>query len=52
MRSHSEIARRARILSYKLFGFPQSIPKNQDRNSGDWSKIQRTGETNSTNRLK
>jgi arachidonate 5-lipoxygenase len=40
MRSHSEIARRARLLSYKLFGFPQSIPNNEDRNSDDWSKIQ------------
>lgn len=45
MRSHSEIARRMRLLSYKIFGFPQSIPNNDDRNSGDWSKIQKNKRT-------
>ena len=33
MRSHSEIARKARILAYKLFGGPQEIPDNDNRNS-------------------
>jgi len=40
MRSHSEKARVARMLSYKLFGYPNPIPDNDDRNSGDWAKIQ------------
>ena len=33
MRSHSEIARKARILAYKLFGGPAEIPDNDNRNS-------------------
>jgi catalase len=33
MRSHSEIARKARILAYKLFGGPPPIPDNDNRNS-------------------
>jgi catalase len=41
LRAHSERARKARLLSYKIFGFPNEIPNNEDRNSGDWNKIQR-----------
>ncbi len=33
MRSHSEIARKARIFAYKLFGGPAEIPNNDNRNS-------------------
>jgi len=33
MRSHSEIARKSRIFAYKLFGGPQKIPDNDNRNS-------------------
>jgi len=33
LRAHSEIARKARILSYKIFGAPKSIPNNDHRNS-------------------
>ena len=33
MRSHSEIARKARIFAYKLFGSPAQIPDNNNRNS-------------------
>jgi catalase len=33
MRSHSEIARKARIFAYKLFGGPEPIPDNDNRNS-------------------
>mgnify|MGYP001547337973 FL=1 len=33
MRSHSEIARKARIFAYKLFGSPAQIPDNDHRNS-------------------
>jgi arachidonate 5-lipoxygenase len=33
MRSHSEIARKARIFAYKLFGGPKEIPDNDNRNS-------------------
>lgn len=33
MRSHSEIARKARIFAYKLFGGPKEIPDNDHRNS-------------------
>ncbi|MGB0848440.1 MAG: catalase [Thiolinea sp.] len=32
MRSHSEIARKARILAYRLFGGPEEIPDNDVRN--------------------
>lgn len=41
MRAHSETARKARLLAYKLFGYPNEIPNNDDRNSGDWAKIQK-----------
>ncbi|MFN4762969.1 hypothetical protein ACKGJN_07605 [Gillisia sp. Q332] len=40
MRSHSEKAKVARLMSYKIFGYPKPIPNNEDRNSGDWAKIQ------------
>ncbi len=33
MRAHSEIARKARMFAYKLFGGPKQIPDNDDRNS-------------------
>lgn len=36
MRSHSEIARKARLLSYKVFGFPPAIPNDDNRNVSDW----------------
>lgn len=39
MRSHSESDRRASLLSYKLFGFTQSILNNDDRNSDTGPKI-------------
>lgn len=41
LRSHSEKARLARLLSYKVFGFPKPIPNNDIRNSEDWAMIQR-----------
>jgi catalase len=41
MRAHSEKAKHARLLSYKLFGLPKPIPNNDDRNSGDWATIQK-----------
>lgn len=41
MRAHSETARKARLFSYKLFGYPNEIPNNDDRNSEDWAKIQK-----------
>jgi hypothetical protein len=37
MRSHSEIARKARIFSYKVFGIPPEIPDDDNRNVSDWS---------------
>ncbi len=40
MRAHSEKAKVARLLSYRLFGYPKPIPNNDERNSGDWVKIQ------------
>jgi catalase len=33
MRSHSEIAKKARIFAYKLFGGPREIPDDDNRNS-------------------
>ena len=33
LRAHSEIARKARIFAYKLFGGPEPIPDNDNRNS-------------------
>lgn len=38
MRSHSEIARRARLLSYRVFGMVPPIPDNDNRNISDWGK--------------
>lgn len=49
MRAHSETARKARLLSYKLFGFPNAIPNDDDRNSEDWSKIQKNKRSNFMN---
>jgi arachidonate 5-lipoxygenase len=37
LRSHSEIARKARLLSYKVFGYPPEIPDDDNRNVSDWS---------------
>lgn len=37
LRAHSEIARKARLFSYKVFGIPPAIPNNDYRNSSDWS---------------
>ena len=36
MRSHSEIARKARLLSYKIFGMVPPIPDNDNRNAEVW----------------
>ena len=36
MRAHSEIARKARIVSYKVFGYPPEIPDDDNRNSDEW----------------
>lgn len=38
LRAHSEIARKARLLSYKLFGMVPPIPDNDNRNYSDWEK--------------
>ena len=38
MRSHSEIARKARWLSYKIYGMVPPIPDNDNRNNADWGK--------------
>lgn len=38
VRSHSEIARKARLLSYKLFGMVPPIPDNDNRNVSDWGE--------------
>ena len=38
MRAHSEIARRARMLSYRVFGIPPPIPDNDNRNCSDWGQ--------------
>jgi hypothetical protein len=38
MRSHSEIARKARWLSYKIYGMVPPIPDNDNRNTADWGK--------------
>ena len=37
MRKHSEIARKARLFSYKIKGFPPPIPNDDNRNVSDWS---------------
>lgn len=41
MRAHSEKARVARLMSYKIFGMPKPIPDDDDRNSEDWVKVQK-----------
>lgn len=38
MRAHSEIARKARILSYKVWGMVPPIPDNDNRNVSDWGQ--------------
>jgi len=38
MRAHSEIARKARLLSLKLFGMVKPIPDNDNRNNEFWGK--------------
>ena len=38
LRAHSEIARKARILSYKVFGMVPPIPDNGNRNSEVWGE--------------
>jgi len=38
MRVHSEIARKARLLSYKVFGMVPPIPDNDNRNVSDWGQ--------------
>lgn len=38
MRAHSEIARKARLLSYKVFGMVPPIPDNDNRNESDWGQ--------------
>jgi catalase len=37
LRSHSEMARKARLLSYKVFGYPSEIPNDDNRNVSEWS---------------
>lgn len=37
MRANSEIARKARIFSYKIKGMPPQIPDDDNRNVSDWS---------------
>lgn len=36
LRAHSELARKARILSYKVYGMVPPIPDNDNRNVSDW----------------
>lgn len=36
LRLHSEIARKARLFSLKLFGMVPEIPNNDNRNASDW----------------
>lgn len=38
MRAHSEIARKARLLSYKFFGMVPTIPDNDNRNVSNWDE--------------
>lgn len=38
MRSHSEFARKMRMLSLKIFGMVPPIPDNDNRNAEDWGK--------------
>jgi len=37
LRSHAELARKARMFSYKIKGFPPPIPNDDNRNVSDWS---------------
>ncbi|NJB87386.1 arachidonate 5-lipoxygenase [Lewinella marina] len=41
MRAHSAIAHKARLLNYRLFGYPPEIPDNDNRNWSDWEKPHR-----------
>ncbi len=36
LRAHSELARKARMLSYKVYGMVPPIPDNDNRNVSDW----------------
>jgi len=36
LRGHSEVARKARLLSLKIFGMVPPIPDNDNRNAEDW----------------
>ncbi len=38
MRKHSEIARKARLLSYKIWGMVPPIPDNDNRNCEEWGQ--------------
>lgn len=38
LRAHSEIARKARLLSYKVFGMVPPIPDNDNRNVSNWGE--------------
>jgi hypothetical protein len=38
LRAHSELARKARLFSYKLFGLPPPIPDNDNRNVSEWGE--------------
>lgn len=38
LRAHSEIARKARLFSYKLKGMVPPIPDNDNRNVEDWGQ--------------
>jgi hypothetical protein len=38
LRAHSELARKARLFSYRLFGLPPPIPDNDNRNVSEWGE--------------
>ncbi len=38
MRAKTEMARKARLFSYKLKGFPLPVPDDDDRNRGEWAQ--------------
>jgi arachidonate 5-lipoxygenase len=38
LRAHSELGRKARLLSYKIFGLPPPIPDNDNRNVSEWGE--------------
>ncbi|THH39244.1 catalase family protein [Neolewinella litorea] len=38
MRAQSAVAHKARLLNYRLFGYPPEIPDNDNRNWSDWEK--------------